>query len=34
MSMQLLDVVLYSHDGRQRVLNLNPGGVNVITGRF
>lgn len=32
MSMQLLDIVLYSHDGRRRVLSLNSGGVNVITG--
>jgi hypothetical protein len=32
MSMQLLDVVLFSHDGRRRVLKLNAGSVNVITG--
>ena len=30
--MQLLDIVLYSHDGRQRVVTLAPGKVNVITG--
>lgn len=32
MTMQLLGIVLYSHDGRRRVLNLSPGQVNVITG--
>ena len=32
MSMQLLDIVLYSHDGRRRVLSLSSGGVNVVTG--
>jgi hypothetical protein len=32
MSIQLLNIVLYSHDGRRRVLNLNAGAVNVITG--
>lgn len=32
MSMQMLDIVLYSHDGRQRVLPLRPGVVNIITG--
>jgi len=31
-SMQLLDIVLFSHDGRRRVLSLRPGVVNVITG--
>jgi prefoldin subunit 5 len=30
--MQILDIVLFSHDGRSRVLNLQPGFVNVITG--
>jgi hypothetical protein len=30
--MQLLDIVLFSHDGRRRVLSLRPGVVNVITG--
>lgn len=30
--MQLFDIVLYSHDGRRRVLNLKAGSVNVITG--
>ncbi|XYI00003.1 DUF3732 domain-containing protein [Sorangium sp. So ce1128] len=32
MTVQLLDIVLYSHDGRQRVLPLKAGRVNVITG--
>ena len=32
MSMQILNIVLYSHDEQQRTLNLRPGGVNVITG--
>lgn len=32
MSMQILNIVLYGHDGHQRTLNLKPGGVNVITG--
>ena len=32
MSMQILNIVLYSHDGRRRVLKLKPGVVNVITG--
>ncbi|MBN9167703.1 MAG: hypothetical protein BGO98_11165 [Myxococcales bacterium 68-20] len=32
MSVQILDIVLYSHDGRQRVLPLKVGQVNVITG--
>lgn len=32
MSIQILDIVLYAHDGRRRVLNLRPGSVNVITG--
>jgi ABC-type lipoprotein export system ATPase subunit len=32
MSMQILDIVLYSHDGRRRVVSLKPGLVNVITG--
>lgn len=30
--MQILDVVLYSHDGRRRVVSLKPGRVNIITG--
>lgn len=29
---QLLDIVVYSHDGKRRVLPLRPGAVNVITG--
>jgi len=32
MSMQILNIVLYGHDGRQRTLSLRAGGVNVITG--
>lgn len=32
MSVQILDIVIYSHDGRQRVVPLKPGKVNVITG--
>lgn len=32
MSVQILDIVLYSHDGRKRVLSLKPGKVNIITG--
>lgn len=32
MSIQILDIVLYAHDGRRRVLNLRAGAVNVITG--
>src|ERR1035441_2860408 len=31
-SMQILNIVLYSHDGRRRIVKLNPGVVNVITG--
>lgn len=32
MNMQILDIVLYGHDGQKRILALKPGGVNVITG--
>lgn len=32
MSMQILDIVLYSHDGQIRTLKLKPGQVNIITG--
>jgi len=32
MSLQILDIVIYSHDGRKRVLPLSPGKVNIITG--
>lgn len=32
MSVQILDIVLYSHDGQKRVLALRPGKVNIITG--
>jgi len=31
-SIQILDIVVYSHDGRQRILPLKAGTVNVITG--
>jgi hypothetical protein len=30
--MQILNIVLYGHDGHERTLNLRPGDVNVITG--
>jgi hypothetical protein len=32
MSVQILDIVLYSHDGQMRVISLKPGKVNIITG--
>src|ERR1022692_4436762 len=32
MSIQVLDIVLYSHDGQRRILSLHPGRVNIITG--
>ena len=32
MTIQILDVVLFSHDNRKRVLSLSPGRVNIITG--
>jgi len=32
MSVQILDIVLYSHDAEKRVLSLKPGKVNIITG--
>lgn len=32
MSMQILDIVVYSHHDQSRVLSLNPGATNVITG--
>lgn len=32
MSVQILDIVLYSHNGDQRILSLKPGVVNIITG--
>lgn len=32
MSVQILDIVLFSHDGRKRVLSLKPGKLNIITG--
>lgn len=32
MNMQLLDIVVFSHDNRRRSLSLQPGRVNVITG--
>jgi hypothetical protein len=31
--MQILEIVLYSHDGRRRVLPLKPGRTNIIPGR-
>ncbi|MEM7247785.1 MAG: DUF3732 domain-containing protein [Acidobacteriota bacterium] len=30
--MQILDIVVFSHDGRSRTLSLRPGQVNIITG--
>jgi len=32
MSMQILDIVVFSHDGQQRTLSLRAGRVNIITG--
>jgi len=32
MSIQILDIVIYSHDGRRRELALRPGNVNIVTG--
>ena len=32
MTMQILDIVVFSHHGRRRVLSLNNGAVNIITG--
>jgi len=32
MTMQILDIVIFSHDGRRRCLSLKPGQVNIITG--
>ena len=32
MSFQILDIVLYAHDGQRQVLSLKPGAINVITG--
>ena len=32
MTMQILDIVVYSHDGRRRALSLRPGQVNIVTG--
>ncbi len=32
MSFQILDIVLYGHDGKRRSLPLRPGAVNIITG--
>lgn len=32
MSMQILDIVVYSHHGQSRALPLRPGAVNVVTG--
>ena len=33
MSMQINDIVIYSHDERKRVINLKPGKLNIITGK-
>src|SRR5690242_6468771 len=30
--MQILDIVLYSRDGRTKIVSLSPGAVNIITG--
>ena len=32
MTMQILEIVVFSHEGQRRVLSLNPGRVNIITG--
>ena len=32
MTMQITDIVIYSHDGRRRELTLNAGSVNIVTG--
>jgi len=32
MTMQILDIVVFSHHGKRRVLSLNSGAVNIITG--
>lgn len=32
MTMQIMDIVVYSHHGQRRVLSLKSGGVNIITG--
>lgn len=32
MTIQLLDIVVFSHDGRRRILSLSSGRVNIITG--
>lgn len=32
MSIQILDIVLYSTQGARRVLSLRPGEMNIITG--
>ena len=31
-SVQILEIVIYSHDGRRRALGLRPGKVNIVTG--
>jgi len=31
-SVQILEIVIYSHDGRRRELGLRPGNVNIVTG--
>lgn len=32
MTMQIMDIAIYSHDGQKRILSLRPGEVNIITG--
>ena len=32
MTMQILDIVVYSHHGEKRILPLKAGAVNIITG--
>lgn len=32
MNLQILDIILYHHDGRPRKISLRPGAVNIITG--
>jgi len=32
MSFQILDIILYAHDGKRRILSLKPGHVNIVTG--
>jgi len=32
MTLKILEIVVYSHDGRKRILPLNPDGVSIVTG--